>query len=648
MRNKSIRRLVGSGLVVGGLTMGALAVAGPVASSGAAAAKAGTTTLTVAEPPQDGAFSDYPFYTAGTCETANIDYWNLAVRPGYWFGLGNNVSLQPNLSIFNAPTFGTSGGNTTVTVTIKPWEFSNGKGGTEPVDNASVAQFLNIDQSGVKDGNAACAYAPGYGLPDQVTNVSYAGGQTGHSFTMTFQGNASHTWIEDNQLSQIIPLPAAFDVTSGSGAPGSGNCATADFNTLPQTSPGTGPCSAVFNYMSSLTMQSSLWQWADGPYRQFSAQYASGVATGLDVMKANTQYSDTGFAAKAAKTIIFEPESGTSTEINQLEKNKLDIGYVDPSDLTRAPGVGKVGKNTLSKLSHYNPISGTIFGTFYWEYNFDNAHSTFQTKGPLPAWAEEINNAYFRADIQESINQLGIIQHVDNGYADPNWSAVPAFPKTGFNSGIKNPYPYSTTKGKAQMKAEGWNTSVYPAVCDKAGAAGCGTVAFPIKKGDKAQVELLVPGGDNTVKLATQDTVSEVHAGSDIQIIPTYRSAQTYVGPACFQGAHLWELCGYGGWIYAPDFYPTGEVLFGVGAGSNVGGYGSAEMQSLLTGTLTGSALNQNQAPYNTSYGEYTAQNLPFNWQPVPSPTDEFAKSLKGNPPPNPLADFNPEFITAI
>jgi len=644
MRNRSIRRLVGSGLVVGGLTMGALAVAGPVASSGAVTAKA-TTTLTVAEPPTSYATSDYPFYTAATCTTANIDYWNLAVRPGYWFGLGNSVALQPNLSIFGTPTFGTSGGNTTVTVTIKPWVFSNGKGGTEPVDNASVAQFLNLDQSGTKDGNAACAYAPGYGLPDQVTNVQYTGGLTGHTFTLTFQGTANHTWVEDNQLSQIIPLPTAFDTTNGSN---NANCAGQDFLTLPQTKPGSGVCSDVFNYMSGLTMKSPLWQWSDGPYRQFSAQYASGGPTGLDVMKVNKQYSNTAFKAKAAQTVEFVPESSTTTEISQLQKNKLDIGYVDPTDLTRAPGPGKVGKNSLPKMTGYNPISGTLFGTFYWEFNFDNANSTYKTTGPLPAWAEEINNAYFRADIQESIDQTGIIAHVDNGYATPNWSAVPAFPKTSFNSGIKNPYPYSTSKGKAQMKANGWNTSVYPAVCASNSANGCGTAAFPIKKGDKAQIELLVPGGDPTVKTATQDTVTEVKNAADIQIIPTYRNAANYIAPACFGGAHLWELCGYGGWIYAPDFYPTGEVLFGVGAGSNVGGYGSAEMSALLNGTLTGSALNQNQSPYGTSYAEYTATNLPFNWQPVPSPTDEFAKSLKGNPPPNPLADFNPEFITAI
>jgi peptide/nickel transport system substrate-binding protein len=638
MRNRSILRLVGSGLVVGGLTMGALV--GPIASSGAA----GVTTLSVAEPPQSVATSDYPFYSPATCTTANIDYWNLAVRPGYWFGLGNSVALQPQLSIFGTPSFGTSGGNTTVTVTIKPWVFSDGAGHTAPVNNAAVAQFLNIDKANSHTSNPFCAYAPHYGLPDQVLDVSYSGGLSGHTFTMTFQGTANHTWVEDNQLSSIVPLAPAWDTTNGSSNAG---CAAETWSSI--TTAGADTCSHVFNYMNGLTMQSSQWQWADGPYRQFSAQYASGVPTGLNVMKVNAQYSNTAFAAKAAKTIDFIPEQTTTGEISQLQKNKLDLGYVDPTDLTRAPSPGKVGHNTLPKMANYIPASGTIFGTFYWEFNFDNSGSTYQTHGPLPAWAEEINNAYFRADIQQSIDQPGIIAHVDNGYAAPNWSAVPALPKTSFNSGIKNPYPYSTSKGKAQMKANGWNIKVYPAVCAKSGAAGCGTVAFPIKKGDKAQIELLVPGGDPTVKTATQDTVTEVKNAADIQIIPSYRNAGTYIAPACFGGAHLWELCGYGGWIYAPDFYPTGEVLFGQGAGSNVGGYSSTEMNSLLTGTLTGFALNQKQgAPYNTSYAQWTAQNLPFNWQPVPSPTDEYAKGVKGAPAPNPLADFNPEYITAI
>ena len=35
-------------------------------------------------------------------------------------------------------------------------------------------------------------------------------------------------------------------------------------------------------------------------------------------------------------------------------------------------------------------------------------------------------------------------------------------------------------------------------------------------------------------------------------------------GPAAWQGLL------YGGWVYAPDYYPTGDALFATGAGPNV------------------------------------------------------------------------------
>ena len=65
MRNRSIRRLVGTGLAVSGLTMGVLA---GTMTSGAVTPKAGTT-LTVALPPGSIPNSTFPFYSAADCLT---------------------------------------------------------------------------------------------------------------------------------------------------------------------------------------------------------------------------------------------------------------------------------------------------------------------------------------------------------------------------------------------------------------------------------------------------------------------------------------------------------------------------------------------------------------------------------------------------
>ena len=80
--------------------------------------------------------------------------------------------------------------------------------------------------------------------------------------------------------------------------------------------------------------------------------------------------------------------------------------------------------------------------------------------------------------MQESVNQPYVIDHVDNGYGIPTFSAMPPYPKNSFNAGVVNPYPYSPTKGKALMRAHGWNTRRFPDVC---AASNCGNAKFPIQ-----------------------------------------------------------------------------------------------------------------------------------------------------------------------
>jgi peptide/nickel transport system substrate-binding protein len=638
MQNRSIRRLVVSGLAVGGLTMGVLA--GPV-YSGAATAKAGGSTLTVPWTPGSVPTSVFPFYSAAQCTTTNIDYWNVQVRPGYWFGLGKSVSLIPALSSLNNPSINVTGGNTTVSFTTKGWKWSNGTGGTETMDAQDVAFFLNMDKAMAKQGsNAFCGYAPGFGIPDQVASVSYPHGLTGNAVTIVFDGHPSKLWLQYNELSQIVPLAKAWD-TTGSGSAG---CSTETFASVSETNPSEA-CLAVFNYLSGLQINNSIWNWADGPYRQKSAQYSSGSPDGNDVQVANTLYSGP-VKAHAVKTIVYKPYASVPAEVADLQSNKLSIGYADPSDVSKSPGPGKAGHNLLPHMTNYETVGSTLFGVFYYMFNFDNSHSTYQTSGPLPTWAKLNSLQYFRGALQQSENQAFVIAHVENGYGIPTYSAIPTYPKNNNNKGVVNPYPYSTSKGKTLMKAHGWNTSVYPDTCN---ATNCGSAADPIAKGTKAIEQLLVPSGDPAVTTQTQDEDTYIKDGSGIEIQAIFEPANTVQG-ACFGGAAAWELCGYGGWIYAPDYYPSGEVLFAAGSSSNSGGYASAEMNTLIHDTTTGGnlALNAKDGTYHTSFAQWSATDVPFLWQPTPASFVEQLKTIKGAQPPNPLDNFNPEYITQI
>ena len=71
-----------------------------------------------------------------------------------------------------------------------------------------------------------------------------------------------------------------------------------------------------------------------------------------------------------------------------------------------------------------------------------------------------------------------------------------------------------------------------------------------------------------------------------------------------------WELENWGaGWIFSPDYYPTGEELFQTGAGSNSGSYSDPTNDANIVAT------NTTQAPL-TPYENYLAQQLPVVFQP--------------------------------
>jgi peptide/nickel transport system substrate-binding protein len=586
----------------------------------------------------------------------NIDYWFLFDRPGLWFGLGSSISLIPNLSPLDA-TVKTVGANTVATVVSKGWLWSNAAGHLERMTSRDIMFWLNMDKatgthSEQQLGNVACGYVPGFGLPGEALAAT-ASGQAVH---ITFKGHENSFWILYNQISQIDPMPYVWDINHNGGAPGSGGCSTELYSHVKTN--GTDPCVAVFTYLNGLQINNALWQWADGPYRQQSAGYSSGKPTGNNVLVANNHYSDTLDKVHAVKRIVYFPEATTAAEFAQLQDyghggNQITFGYADGTDVQPSPGVGKAGNNIKPNMQNYKTVGSVDFGAFYFMFNYDNAHSTYQTTGPLPLWAKLNNQLYFRQAMQEAINQPGIIAHRLNGYSLDTYSAVPVEPPNKYSKGIANPFPFSPANAKALLKAHGWDSTpatknTFPAVCDLVRPNGCGSQGYAIPKGSQLTFTGLFPTGDSAFTNQIGDEATTL-AAAGINMVQDWQPAST-VAPDCFGGAGLWEVCGYGGWLYAPDYFPSGEVLFGIGAGSNSGGYANAEMNGLLHATTDNGklALNAVSPVYHTSYAEYTATDLPFLWQPTPAGFTEQLRSVQGALPNNPIGDFNPEFITAI
>ena len=77
-----------------------------------------------------------------------------------------------------------------------------------------------------------------------------------------------------------------------------------------------------------------------------------------------------------------------------------------------------------------------------------------------------------------------------------------------------------------------------------------------------------------------------------------------------------WTALNWGaGWIYAPDYEPTGEALFYTGAGADYSGYSSPEADHLIALTTTAPASQSKAAIDN--YEDYMAQQLPVVFQPT-------------------------------
>lgn len=657
MRNNRIQRLVVAGLSTGIIALGGV-IAGPVVS-GASVTSHTNSTFKTPFPVQSVPNSVFPFYTAAACTTTNIDYWNLMYRPGYWYGLGSSTALQPNLSSLTTASITYPGSDTLATINIAPWVWSNTNGtltssNHETQDNQMVDFWLNMDKA--QTGSQAldnlsytCGYVPGDGLPDQVISVTNVGGLTGHQITIEFSGHISSGWLQTNSLSQIDPMPYAWDITHSGGAPSSGGCSTEAFASV--TNNGSDQCTTVFNYLSGLQINNSLWNWANGPYRQSAAPYANGSPTGQDVMVANTHYSDTAHdAVHAVKTIDFEEYSSTNAEILQLDGGHLDTGFVDPPDLSAAsPTNCSAGHNLLTHVAHYyNVEGGCIFGVFYWYFNFGSSHSTWPADPATNVWAAEMNQQYVRDAMAKAVNQTYLSDNVNNGYSIPTYDALPfSFTSAQAGGTVTNPNPFSTSAAKSLLEAHGWTLSSGLMECTNPGS-GSGQCGADIPMDAHLSFNVLVPAGDTTVQTQTNDEQAELDAAG-FDISATFESAND-VQAACFGGASEWQLCGYGGWIYDPDFYPSGEELFATGAGSNSGGYSNAEMDGLIADSTTGGdiKLAQTDPNYGTSYAAFTAQDMPVLWQPTPKTAGELLKTVRGLPAANPLGDFNPEFVTAI
>jgi peptide/nickel transport system substrate-binding protein len=612
--------------LAGVAAVAALALAAAGCASGSSSSSSGSTssgtpvkggTATIALPPGTTLSWIFPFYSITNSSVYNSEQFQwLMYRPLYMFGnnTANDVAINYPLSPANAPVY--SNGGKTVAVTMKGWKWSNG----ESVDAGSLMFYMNMIEAEKANWYAV---TPGL-LPDNVASYKVTGANT-----VTFQLKQAYSsiWYTYNQLAELNPMPAAWDVTSLTAKAGSGGCIT------DTAADNWAKCKAVYTFLtaqakiSGTFASSPLWQVVDGPWK-----LSSYSATGNVTMVPNKAYSGSPKPSLAA--IKFLPYTDDTTEYTALKTGQVDVGYVPSADLPPKPaGATLPATNPLG--SAYNLQAFYSFGIYYAQPNFNN-----------PAVGPMVRQLYMRQALQEVFDQPGIDKAIYRGYAVPDSGPAPNTPpgnqwtpKLQTTNNGQGPYPFNVAKAKAALTSHGWSEVGGVMECQDPSKCGTG-----ITKGQKAAFTYVYATGQASVTAQWQAYKSDASkAGIDINLVgQTFNTIIGESAPCAPMGPKCaTQVFAFGGWGFnGPGFEPTGEPLFATGAGSNSGNYSDPQMDKLIQATHTSSSLSTFD-----QYATYGAQQLPFIWAPNPYGIQAVNSKLK-NVTFNALYTLLPEYWT--
>jgi peptide/nickel transport system substrate-binding protein len=559
----------------------------------------------------------FPLVSGEYFTGANVnDLQTLLYLPLYWYGDRGDTSIDYRLSIGDAPVY--SDGNRVVTITLKHYVWSDG----ETVTARDVGFWINL----LKANKAEWAsYVPG-GFPDNVMSWTALSPSV-----VQLRLNASYNpfWFTYNELSQITPLPIAWDRTSLTAKAPSPTAAS-----LPDTT--TAGAKAVYALLNGQATKvasyasSPVWSVVDGPWK-----LAGFTTEGEATFVPNSRYSgpdkphlakfvELPFTSPAAEFSVLEagsPRGGPGSSGQQIS-----VGYVPDTDLPQQASVKGLG---------YQLVQDYPFGFDYFEPNFNNP-----TVGPI------LRQLYFRQAFQHLVDQTGWIHAYYDGLGVPTYSPVPASPANPYADAEAsvNPYPFSVPAAKALLARHGWKVAPYGVTtCVRPGSAAdeCGA---GVKAGQPLEFTLMYPSG----LPYTDDSMADLQSvakqvGIEITLDLTTEATVTSTIEPCApsSAACSWEIGQYGGaWVFEPDHYPSGEEIFQTGALGNVNNYSNPSIDKLITATTTTGA-SRAQAALD-AYADQVRLQLPDFWQPSPGTLITVASNLHGVVP-NAYGFINPE-----
>jgi peptide/nickel transport system substrate-binding protein len=555
---------------------------------------------TVALQPGDQFTWILPILPFSASTGANLEYSEyLMWRPLYWFGSPGHVGLNQAESLADPAVITSNGSQTTVTITLKRYDWSDGM----PVTSRDVEFWFNLlkaEKANWWD------YVPGE-FPDNVAAFTIL---SPTRFSLTFTGSYSVAWLY-NELGQLIPLPQqSWDKTSARGKIGN----------YDQTLAG---ARAVYGFLAAQNKDlasyatNPLWQVVDGPWRLTSYAPATGDAT----YTRNTRYSGpaTG-SVRQLRVISFT--SDTAEFDTLLSAGGISYGYLPFNDAAQARRVTAAG---------YTVQPWPTWGITYITLNY-----------AAPQVGAIFQQLYVRQAMQHLINQAGDISDFLQGYGNPTYGPVPLVPASPFISPQQthNPYPYNPALAVALLRSHGWQiTPNGTDTCQHPGTAP-GECGAGIAAGARLSFSLQYATSTQGVDEETA-VLQSAFAQAGIRLSLSGAPFDTVVGddvPCAHSGC--WQINYYGqGWYFDPAYNePDGSAIFDSTGGSNSGGYHNPAADALMAKLPSGGY------PALYAYENYLAQQLPVLWMPqFDFQISAVSDTLRGVYPQDPLTNIYPE-----
>ncbi len=617
----------------------------------------------------------YPLMPLADFTQSNGSFQQTLYRPLYWFGTSTGaIDVNQQESMAKLPVM--SNGGRTATITMKSgYKWTNG----EPVTSYDVMQFLNLFTA------YPTAYGV-YGPPVNGVSVTIpdvlASASTPNSTTLVLNLTraVSAHWLLFNPLSEVTPLPQAWDIqakgwtsakplTSGTAvAKAHGNLATVASSCPTHSYIGdgnkTGPsktnlkdpngqatilpksklgiakaCQEVVstmfsfandntNYAERSTMTGQLWNIADGPW----------LLSGFNEAKASMSFvRNPGYGGQLAfaKGLNVTPcQSVTGDCYNKLLAGDLTVGGLPSSFASPITSLSQASHaQTAALAKHYNLVVAPSWSIGYSPLNFRSANTGASednaVSGDTTARSALYAQPYVGVALNDSYPVKTIDNQVYNGYAYSTFGPIPPLPSNNFAS-IKSS-PYALSKVSALMTSHGWTLQNYSG-SNPGGLSKIWTCTSPGT--GKSQCGAGVASGATLTFRVDAITTGDTQAQQTVNL---WQGAAASVGINLIinggtfdqtlakdtPSSTSWDLYTGSGWIYAPDFYPSGEGLWLTGSGGNSGSYSNATNDKNVLGTLNGSvSLN--------TYAQYLESAPPVIWNFWTVGLDEIASNVGG------------------